>query len=93
MLHQGILHYAGSLSQVARNEWIKIEGRFNTLQYVDDSEQIYKLIGTVVRGRFSGKRPTRRKLGTQAKQARQLGLYQDFSVSEFPHPRALSGAI
>jgi hypothetical protein len=47
-LHMGLLHYAGSLSQSARTEWRKIEGRFQTFDYVDDSAQIYSLIARLI---------------------------------------------
>jgi len=36
------------MSQSARNEWTKIEGRFKTIQYVDDSKETYELIANVI---------------------------------------------
>ena len=47
-LHQSLLQYAGGMTQSVRSEWTKIEGRFKTLQYVDDSKEIYRLIAEVV---------------------------------------------
>ena len=47
-LHQGLLQYAGGMTQSVRSEWTKIDGRFKTLQYVDDSKEIYRLIAEVV---------------------------------------------
>ena len=38
----------GGMTQSVRSEWTKIEGRFKTLQYVDDSKEIYRLIAEVV---------------------------------------------
>jgi hypothetical protein len=48
-LHQGLANYASNLSQSARKEWRKIEGRFETVQFVDDSREIIRLIADIVR--------------------------------------------
>jgi hypothetical protein len=48
LLHQGLLHYAANMPQSIRGEWKKIEGRFRTIQYVDDSKELYRLIAEVV---------------------------------------------
>jgi len=48
ILHQNFLHYADNLSQTARNGWKKIEGRFETIHYVEDSCEIYELIASVI---------------------------------------------
>ena len=50
-LHQSLLQYAGNMTQSVRSEWTKIEGRFRTLQYVDESKEIYRLISEVVASR------------------------------------------
>jgi hypothetical protein len=42
--HQNLLAYAGSLNQTSRNEWRKIEGRFRTIRFVEDSRELYRLI-------------------------------------------------
>lgn len=44
LLHQHFFQYAGSLNQSARSEWRKIEGRFQAIQYVDDSREMTELI-------------------------------------------------
>jgi len=49
LMHQGLLHYGGNVPQTVRNEWKKIEGRFQQIQYVDDSKELYRLIAAVVR--------------------------------------------
>lgn len=48
LMHQTLLRYAGNLPQTVRSEWAKIEGRFRTIQYVDDSREIYQLIADLV---------------------------------------------
>lgn len=81
-LHQGLLHYSGNLSQTARNEWIKIEGRFKTIEFVDDSKEIYDLIGQVVAARSGRpKAPPRTVTKKAAKAALKLGLFQGYSTT------------
>lgn len=48
LMHQGFFNYAANLPQTSKREWKKIEGRFETIQYVDDSKEIYKLIGNII---------------------------------------------
>jgi hypothetical protein len=48
-LHQGFSQYAHRLPVYVRNEWAKIEGRFRTFNYVEDSLQVYSLIGHAVK--------------------------------------------
>lgn len=48
LLHQNLLAYATRLNETSRSEWRKIEGRFNVLRMVEESQEIYRLIGEVV---------------------------------------------
>ncbi|MCP4887986.1 MAG: hypothetical protein GY904_15380 [Planctomycetaceae bacterium] len=81
ILHQGLSHYASGLPQAIRSNWKKIEGRFETIQYVDDSKEIYRLVGEVVQYRLltgtEGK-PTQ----SIAKKCLGLGLFSDFKPRE-----------
>lgn len=82
IMHQGLLQYASGLSQTALAEWRKIEGRFEPIQYVDDSHEVYWLIGRVV----SNYRPSEDLFendDTKAERARSVGLFDDFG-SELP---------
>lgn len=47
-LHQGLLQYSGNLPQSARAEWKKIEGRFKSIEFIDDSKEVLRLIGQIV---------------------------------------------
>jgi hypothetical protein len=49
--HQNLLAYAGGLNQTSRNEWRKIEGRFRTLRFVEDSRELYRLLVDRIRKR------------------------------------------
>lgn len=48
LLHQNLLAYATVLNQTSRNEWRKIEGRFEQLRFLEDSQQLYGLASTVI---------------------------------------------
>lgn len=47
-MHQSLLAYAGSLNQTSRSEWKKIEGRFRSLRFFEDSLEIYRLAAEFV---------------------------------------------
>lgn len=77
IMHQGLLQYASGLSQSALSEWRKIEGRFEPIQYVDDSRELYWLVGKVV----SSNRPAHDLFAghsTDAQWASAVGLFKDF---------------
>lgn len=82
LLHQGLLHYAANVPQSVRNEWTKIEGRFSSIQYVDDSKEIYRLIAEFMSERYDGKGITKRQASALARKCRALGLFSDFGQSE-----------
>ena len=48
LLHQNLLAYASALNQTSRNEWRKIEGRFEQIRFVEDSQELYELAATVI---------------------------------------------
>ncbi|MFN3779255.1 MAG: hypothetical protein ACK4SI_09700 [Brevundimonas aurantiaca] len=55
LLHQNLLAYASRLNETTRSEWRKIEGRFASIRLVEDSQEIYALIGDVVQSLRTGK--------------------------------------
>lgn len=95
LLHQELFHYASSSPQTVRAEWRKIEGRFQTIQYIDDSKEIYRLIAEMVfdqnrsrakackqRDLFADRQNRSRATAKSAKTCKQLGLFADFTPSE-----------
>jgi hypothetical protein len=58
LLHQDLLRYASHVPQSVRAEWTKIEGRFRTIQYIDDSKELYRLIAAVVSSRTTAPCPS-----------------------------------
>jgi hypothetical protein len=55
--HQNLLAYANGLNTTSRNEWRKIEGRFRTFRFVEDSRELYRLLVERVRERRSREVP------------------------------------
>lgn len=51
LLHQNVLAYAQTLNQTSRNEWRKIEGRFEQMRFVEDSSELYALVAKFIRAR------------------------------------------
>ena len=96
LLHQELFQYASNSPQTVRAEWRKIEGRFQTIQYIDDSKEIYRLITEVVfdqnRSRakackqrdlfFDRQNRSRALTAKSAKACKQFGLFSDFTPSE-----------
>jgi hypothetical protein len=79
LLHRSLLGYAGGLPSGVRREWAKIEGRFDTLQYIDDSSELYDLIGSLVRDSRIGE-PAELDTENLAVRAKQVGLFPDVEV-------------
>ncbi len=79
LLHRSLLGYAAALPSGARKEWAKIEGRFETLQYVDDSAELYELVGSLV-GDVREAEPGRIDFGARAVSAKRAGLFSHMDV-------------
>jgi len=77
ILHQGLTHYASGIPQAIRSNWKKIEGRFETIQYLDDSKEVYRLVGEVMRSRRNNSKPLT-SFGGLAKSCKQLGIFAEF---------------
>ena len=43
------MRYAANTAVTVQHEWKKIEGRFETVQFVDDSKELYQLVARIVR--------------------------------------------
>ena len=86
LLHQVLSRYAHRLPQTARSEWAKIEGRFSTIQYVDTSKELYRLITEIVGSIHSGEplseEPAKEALLSTAKALQDEGLFSEFSLDE-----------
>ena len=81
-LHQSLLQYAGNMTQSVRSEWTKIEGRFRTLQYVDESKEIYRLISEVVASRRSEEKLAGIHAHRAARECKTHGLFGEATLIE-----------
>lgn len=82
ILHQGLLQYANNLPQSVRNEWTKISGRFESIQYVDDSSELYRLLAEVTAAKVgSVKTPAKKVFKDAAQKALKLGMFKGISVT------------
>lgn len=81
LLHQGLIHYATGMPESVRSEWRKVEGRFKTLQFVDDSKELYRLVADVVGDLPRYDAPTIDSK-VAAEQCHAFGLFKDFTVDE-----------
>ena len=83
LMHQPMVQYAGSAPQGVRNEWAKIAGRFETVEFVDDSRETYRLLAEAMQAR-RGTAPSD-KIGTAvraiADESKRLGLFTDLPKS------------
>ena len=82
LLHQGLTRYAANTSVAVQREWQKIEGRFETVQFVDDSKELYQLVSRIVRQNRSCAAPARDVVDRGARKCRAVGLFGDFSTAE-----------
>ncbi|MCY7276089.1 MAG: hypothetical protein LH702_20710, partial [Phormidesmis sp. CAN_BIN44] len=48
MLHQSFAGYSERLSAIEQNEWTKIQGRFENLQFTESANQMTRLIGQAI---------------------------------------------
>jgi hypothetical protein len=82
-LHQGFMAYGNKLPTGAKREWKKIEGRFQTIDYIEDSKEIYRLLGEIVSSRNPGLDcPTLSKIQSVAKTLKSQGMWSNFSTQE-----------
>ena len=82
LLHQELLQYASNSPASVRAEWRKIEGRFQTIQYIDDSKEIYRLLAEVVSEQNCSNILPDEQAKSSALGCKQLGLFSDFTVAE-----------
>lgn len=98
--HRGLSQYSQTAPQAIRAEWTKVEGRFEVINYVDDSKEMYRLIAeTVADQRTSA--PTTEQIAKVIQLTRRLrkagffgelaaGVAEELAVAAFPlHPVSL----
>ena len=83
LLHRSLLGYASGLPSGVRREWAKIEGRFDTLQYLDDSDEMLDLVGSLV-GETRSEEPEEVDFGALAAGAQEVGLFPTVDCDRLP---------
>jgi len=48
LLHQSFIDYAHGLASAHRNEWAKIQGRFEDIPFIESSDKMIRLIGNAI---------------------------------------------
>jgi hypothetical protein len=48
LLHQSFIDYAHGLASAQRNEWAKIQGRFEDIPFIESSDKMLRLIGQAI---------------------------------------------
>ena len=81
LLHQNLQAYAESLNRAAQNEWRKIEGRFEYINFVEDSKELYELLADVIAER-SNKKPSSRDLIALSKVICELGWFDNINSQD-----------
>jgi hypothetical protein len=52
LLHQSMDQYARGLGDTLRNEWAKVQGRFETIPFIESAEQILRVVAAAFSHRF-----------------------------------------
>ena len=82
-LHQGLLHYTQKMPQSVRAEWMKISGRFATLQFIDDSKETHRMIADLIEAqRGTPYLPSIKDRQIAEVAIKEHGLFRDHSVEE-----------
>jgi len=55
MLHQSIEQYATGLGATLKNEWAKVQGRFESIPFLDTSEQTLIIVAKAIEHKFNNK--------------------------------------
>ncbi len=66
LLHQAIDQYARGLSETLRNEWAKVQGRFETVPFIEPAEQVLRVVAAAFSHDFDA--AERRRVHEQAAQ-------------------------
>jgi len=53
MLHQSFDQYARGLGESLKNEWAKVQGRFENIPFLESAEQTLRIVGSAIHQKFS----------------------------------------
>lgn len=52
MLHQSFDQYAKNLGETHKNEWVKVQGRFENIPFLESSEQTLRIVAAAIKHHF-----------------------------------------
>lgn len=81
-LHQSLMRYASNVPRAITDEWKKIEARFETVQYIDDSKEITLLASRVLASLFPTDRPSSKVLSQMISDINDAGLFTELTEVE-----------
>lgn len=55
LLHQAFEQYANGLGDTLKNEWAKVQGRFENIPFLESAEQVLRIVSAAFNHQFSGK--------------------------------------
>lgn len=88
ILHQAFEQYAQRLEQSHREEWSKVQGRFEDVAFIEPTEQVLRLIGDAIERDVNGTKTLDKARGFLADsldlelKPRQLGTYEFLQLLE-----------
>ncbi len=53
MMHQAFEQYARGLGEILKNEWAKVQGRFESIPFLEATEQVLRVVASAIEHRFS----------------------------------------
>ena len=65
LLHQGFDLYARGLGEKLRNDWAKVQGRFQTVSYVEPVEQVLRIVAAAFSNTLTGTQRARVQVKSQ----------------------------
>ena len=83
LMHQAFEHYAKGLSEKTKNEWLKIQGRFQHISFLESTEQTLRVMSAAFSNQLPDQQKQQIKQNTQKivqTLAEQNALYSGLSV-------------
>ncbi|MAW34406.1 MAG: hypothetical protein CMK56_08360 [Proteobacteria bacterium] len=78
--HRAFNSYQENLPTNEQQEWNKVNGRFTSYSYTDDTIEIYELLGDVIDGLQISSGASKKNLKTTAERLLSVRLFSDFKI-------------
>lgn len=81
MMHQAFEQYARGLGETLKNEWAKVQGRFETIPFLEATEQVLRVVASAIEHDFS------------VDETEKVGKYAKKVARVFAKAKALPGTM